>query len=172
MGTLDPDGRHFTRTPETHERQRRSALLRAQGWEWHDIATELGYNGPSGASEAARAFYARQDRQTIEDIRNEFSTKLRDLERQTREVMAHKHYVISEGQLVRGPDGQYLIDDGPIYAGIESIRKQMETALKFLPGVAAVTKVRVITDDDIRDALEAERAELAQLESDGDSAST
>ena len=87
-----------------------------------------------------------------------------------REVMAREHYVIERGldgpELVK-KDGAYLIDDGPVFTGLEIIRKQMETALKFLPGVASATKVQVITDDDIADALEAERADLDQLESGG-----
>lgn len=157
----------WDRSPESATKQARAALLRAQGKFWWEIAEELGYASESGAKEAARAFYARQDRETIQDIREEFTTKLRDLEQKAREVMARKHYIVNEGQLVRGPNGEYLLDDGPIYAGLEIIRKQMETALKFLPGVAAATKVQVITDDDIAAALEAERAELAKLERDG-----
>lgn len=166
-----PGARKFEPTPDSAERQAKAARLRAEGKFWHEIAAELGYAGPSGAREAARAFYDSVPRETIQEIRDEFSTKLRGLEQMAREVMARKHYVVCEGQLVRGPDGQYLLDDGPIYAGLEIVRKQMETALKFLPGVAATTKVHVITDDDLAAALEAERAELAELERDGNGAS-
>lgn len=164
-----PDGK-FARTPDTAEKQAKAALLRAQGKFWWEIAEELGYANESGAREAALAFYARQPVETIKEIRDEFSAKLRNLESMARDVMARKHYVVNEGQLVRGPHGEYLLDDGPIYAGLEIIRKQMETALKFLPGVAATQKVVVITDDDIAAALATERAELAELESEGDGA--
>lgn len=161
----------FARSPDSADKQARAALLRSRGVLWRDIAEELGYASPSGASEAVRAFYANQPRQTIQDIRDEFRAKLEDLERMAREVMARKHYVVNEGQLVRGPHGEYLLDDGPIYTGLEIVRKQMETALKFLPGVASATKIQVITDDDIAAALEAERDELTELEQQGDGAS-
>jgi hypothetical protein len=166
----------FVQSPEVVEKQAKAAKMRAEGYFWHEIATELGYASPSGASEAVRAFYASVPRETIQDIRDNFMTKLEGLERMAREVMARKHYVVASVPnygpvLVKDEHGEYLIDSGPIFQGLELIRKQMETALKFLPGVAAVTKVQVITDDDLDAALAAERAALIELESQGDSGS-
>ena len=152
------------------QRSAEAALLRSRGVMWKDIAAQLGYASEGAAYDAAQRFWIEQPKQTVAEIRNEFRMKLDGLEQELRAVMSRDHFVVARGE--DGPelvkkDGEYLIDDGPIVLAVDKIRALVETQLKFMPGVASATKVQVITDDDIADALEAERADLDQLESGG-----
>lgn len=167
---------HWMRDMNAAERSAEAARLRSRGVMWKDIATQLGYASPGAAYDAAQRFWVEQPKQTVAEIRNEFRMKLDGLEQELRDIIANPHYVVASvpnvgPELVKGPNGEYLIDDAPILNAVDKIRALVETQLKFMPGVASATKVQVITDDDIADALEAERSELAQLESEGDGAS-
>jgi len=158
------------------ERAATAAKLRSQGVLWREIAEQLGYASEGAAYEAAQRFWAEQPKQTVAEIRQEFRAKLEGLEQELRGVLERPHYVVASvpnlgPELVKGPNGEYLIDDAPILNAVDKIRALVETQLKFMPGVASATKVQVITDDDIADALEVERAKLAELESQGDGTS-
>jgi hypothetical protein len=172
---------HWAKDVDAAERSAQAALMRSRGMYWKDIAAQLGYASPGAAYDAAQRFWIEQPKQTVAQIREEFRMKLDGLEQELRDIIARPHYVVASvpnlgPELVKGPpdaegNAQYLIDDAPIMNAVDKIRALVETQLKFMPGVASATKVQVITDDDLADALEAERSELAQLESQGDGAS-
>lgn len=163
------DGR-FERSPDSAEKRALAAKLRAKSMPWAEVAEKAGYASAGAAHTAVAKFYAESPQQTIKEIRDEFRTKLEGLEVILRDVIDRPHYVVERGQF--GPelvmkDGEYLVDDAPILNAVDKIRALVETQLKFMPGVAASTKVQVITDDDIADALSEARAELDQLDSGG-----
>lgn len=160
----------FQKSPTAAEKRALAAKLRAQSIPWDEVARRAGYRSAGAAHTAVQTFYEEQPKQTIKEIREEFRAKLEGLEAELRNVIERPHYVVERGQF--GPelvmkDGEYLVDDAPILNAVDKIRALVETQLKFMPGVAASTKVQVITDDDIADALSEARAELDQLESGG-----
>jgi len=160
----------FVPDPDSAERRALAAKLRARGIPWKEVAAQCGYASEGAAYTAVQQFYTDQPKQTIAEIRQELRDKLEGLEGELREVIARPHYVVARGEF--GPelvekDGEYLIDDAPVINAVDKIRALVETQLKFMPGVASATKVQVITDDDVADALAEERAELDRLKSQG-----
>lgn len=168
-GSRSGNGR-FDRSPDSAAKRALAAKLRAQSLPWAEVAEKAGYASAGAAHTAVTTFYEESPQQTIKEIRDEFRTKLEGLEAILRNVIERPHYVVERG--IDGPEivyheGAALIDDAPILNAVDKIRALVETQLKFMPGVAASTKVQVITDDDIADALSEARAQLDQLKSDG-----
>lgn len=151
--------------------------MRSAGKGWQEIA-DTHFNGDLGtASRAVKKFWTDQPKETVEEIRSAMLAKLEGLEQDVRKVMAKRHYVVAEGRTVQNHGSTCLrlpinggesmcscpklIDDKPIYDGVESVRKLVETSIKLMPGVAAPTKTEVsITDDTLASEIERLRAEL------------
>jgi hypothetical protein len=99
--------------------------LRAGGASFRVIADQLGVSVSTAWECVERGLAA---------TRQEPSSKLRTLERerldrltvQAVEVLQARHLVVSAGKIVRGDDGQPLVDHGPRLAAINTLRGLME----------------------------------------------
>jgi hypothetical protein len=145
----------FRKSIEAAERRRLAAEMRSKGASWQKIADEY-YRGNAGnAFQAVKQFWAELPVETVEEIRSAMLAKLDGLETEVRAVMARRHYVISEGHVVRhhtedcDRDGRcrcpVIEDDEPIYRGVDRVRQLVETQLKLIPGLAAPSKVEQAT---------------------------
>lgn len=160
---------------DTAERREKSARMRSAGKGWREIA-DAHWGGDTGlASRQVKQWWADQPKETVEEIRSAILAKIDNLEQDVRRVMAKPHYVVAEGRIVvnHKPDCDVrkglscsakcprLIDDKPIYDGVEAVRKLVETQLKLIPGLAAPKRLEVMTDDLIAAEIERTRAEVA-----------
>lgn len=168
----------FVKTFEAAERRRLAAEARSRGVKWQDIADQWYRGDLRNAGAAVSQFWAEQPRQTVEEIRTAMVAKLEGLEELARGVMARPHYVVAEGRIVvehrddcemivTTGDGRprvcrcpKLIDDKPIYDGIDKVRQLVETQLKLIPGLAAPKRMEVLDDDAIAREIELARADL------------
>lgn len=140
----------YRRTIEAAERRALAAKMRADGVGWQKIADEY-YRGNLGnAYKAVKQFWAEQPQETVEEIRATMLAKIAGLEEDARRVMARRHYVVSEGRIIRDHRDDCerdqcscprLEDDAPVYQGIDRVRALIDTQLKLIPGLAAPTKV-------------------------------
>lgn len=175
--TPQPQGARGGYVPQVEAAERRAAAarMRSAGKRWQEIA-DTHYNGDLGtASKQVKQFWADQPKETVEEIRSAILAKIDNLEQDVRRVMAKPHYVVAEGRIVvnHKPDCNArkglscsekcprLIDDKPIYDGVEAVRKLVETQLKLIPGLAAPKRLEVMTDDLIAAEIERARAEVA-----------
>lgn len=147
-------------------------MARSKGIRWQTIADEH-WNGNIGrAHREVKRYWAEFPKETAEEMRLTILQKFEDLEREVREVMARPHYVVDKGQVVYHPHtDRPLIDDKPIYEGVDRLRNMVETTLKLVPGLAAPKRSTVqLTDDDIDKALneELEAARQAALSTEGE----
>lgn len=163
---------------EVAERRYDSATMRSKGATWQAIANKH-WNGDTGtAARAVKQFWAERPQETVEEIRAAMLAKLDGLEEEVRRVMARRHYVVAEGRIVQNHNPTTcarleangylstcscpkLLDDQPIYQGVDRVRQLVETQLKLIPGLAAPKRMEVMTDDLIADEIQRARDELA-----------
>lgn len=148
--------------------------MRARGATWKQVADEYFRGNTGNAYKGVRQFWAEQPRETVEEIRSMMVAKIEDLEAEVRAVMARKHYLISEGHIVRHHDPDAcdhssrcgcpaVEDDEPIYRGVDRVRQLVETQLKLIPGLAAPAKVEQQVEGTVSYVIQADPSELEQL---------
>jgi hypothetical protein len=163
----------YRKTIEAAERRQRAAEMRSKGATWKQVADEYFRGNTGNAWAGVKQFWTEQPRETVEEIRSMMVAKIEDLEAEVRAVMARKHYLISEGHIVRhhGDDCDRgprcgcpaVEDDEPIYRGVDRVRQLVETQLKLIPGLAAATKVESTGESTVTYVIQAEPSELEQL---------
>lgn len=167
-----PKGRFLPRS-DTQERRRLSAELKARGASWSAVAAEH-WGGDRGlAIRETNKWYAENPTEDVETTRRIIVDTIENLESVVRQVMSREHYVTSQRGLVTDAEGNPLIDDKPIYEGVDRILKMKETLLKLIPGLAAPKVTAEISEEALdaqiaagREALEREMAALSE-EDDG-----
>lgn len=156
------------RAAETVERDAKAWALRVGRATYAAIGRELGVT-----TEAARQSVQRHARslasEELAEVKQQVLAELDVFERELLDVIGRPHYVVTkDGDLVRGPDGEYLIDDAPIVAAISAALRVITERARLLGLYAptrAVQRLEVITRDAFIEHLEALEAEVAALES-------
>lgn len=131
----------FIRTPESAKRDADAADLRAQGWTYAAIATELGYHDKSDARTGIQ--------RALREIVEEPATRLRTLELSRLDamyeaamaVLERRHVTVSHGKIVYQGD-EPLIDDAPVLQAIDRLLK-IQARRAALLGLDAATKTEV-----------------------------
>jgi hypothetical protein len=159
------------RSAETMERDARAADLFRRGLSYRQIGAELGVSGHS-AFEAVRraAMDAARDSLANAEALTLMLERQQDYRRLVWRVATAKHYHVTQtGAMAKGPDGQPLIDDGPVLQAVDRLEKidDMEAKLRGLYA-AARSRVEVITED----AVDAELNRLAREIAEADHAGT
>lgn len=138
------------------ERRSKAIRLRNTGHSWYDVAKilsrEYGYyldahGEPSSAAAAmdvARALKIQRTElnQSLEEMIQLADARYDDMRRVVLQIMARPHYVIQNGGLVEGLDGEPLRDDGPVLAAIDRWLKIEERWAK-MHGVDATKELRI-----------------------------
>jgi len=151
----DGHGR-FIRTIDTAERDAECAHLRARDYTYQQIADATGFTSRTGARFAVERALARTITEPGEELRRIELMKLDALARAAWRVLEARHYLVSQGRLIRLEDGAPpLEDDGPVLQAIDRLLKISERRSKLL-GLDAPIRVGVSTIDHI----DAEIAEL------------
>jgi AraC-like DNA-binding protein len=137
----DGNGR-YTRRIETAERDAQAARLAQQRHTYQQIADELGYSSKGDAWRAVQRCRQAAIQQAGEELLASEAAHLDQLYVEALEVLARDHMVVSHGQIVRGPDGEPLLDDGPKLAAIDRLVKVRESYRKLF-GVDTAQKVNL-----------------------------
>jgi len=158
----DGHGR-FIRTIDTAERDAECARLRARDHTYQQIADTTGFTSASGARFAVERALARTITEPGEELRRIELMKLDALARAAWKVLETRHYLVSQGRLIRLEDGAPpLEDDGPVLASIDRLLKISERRSKLL-GLDSPVRMEVLTIDAIDAQLAVLDAEIAGL---------
>ena len=155
------------RTAAAMEKDAQAYDLFRRGLSYRQIAAQLDWKSAKSAFEAVRR--AARDNATdpldAEEQRQAFYDRWQDYRRTAHRVLAMRHYQSNQaGNLVTGPDGEFLIDTGPWLAALDRLVKVDDIELK-LRGLYPPARARVeIVDDEVARALvDQMEAEIAAL---------
>lgn len=132
----------YVRTPQTAERDRHAAELRAEGWKLDDIATELGFSTRSNALAAIRRALRDIVRGPAEQLLAMEAERLDTLYEEALNVLQRDHVMVSHGKVIKGDDGKPMLDDGPKLAAIDRLVRVRESYRRLL-GLDQPAKVQV-----------------------------
>lgn len=143
---------------------------RAMGWTYERIANEMGYTNASGARKAVQRAMARSWREPTDEAKTLVLTDLHRLKAEAWKVLETNHVVISQGRVVRRPNGTdedgepvftEIPDDGPVLEAIDRLLKINQEIAKIM-GLYAPTKTEHthITLDTIDAEIQALEAAL------------
>ncbi len=158
----DGHGR-FIRTIDTAERDAECARLRARDHTYQQIADTTGFTSATGARFAVERALARTITEPGEELRRIELMKLDALARAAWRVLEARHYLVSQGRLIRLEDGAPpLEDDGPVLQAIDRLLKISERRSRLL-GLDSPVRMEVLTIDAIDAQLAVLDAEIAGL---------
>lgn len=167
----DPVTNRFVKREDTAERRRLSVEMKARGASWSMVANAHWGGDRGTAMQQVKKWYADNPSEDVLTTRRLVADSLENLETIVRGVMERQHYLVDKGRIVLDLEGEPLLDDKPIYEGVDRILKLKEALLKITPGLAAPKVVAEITNDELlaqarqlRAELERERAELSTID--------
>lgn len=150
----------FCRGVAGAERDAEAAHLRAQGMSYREIAEALGYADPSGAYKAVSRALAAVPVEAVDELRAVELARLDDLTSRAWVVANKTHPVVAaNGRVVLGPDGEPLVDDGPVLHALDRLLKIAERRARLL-GLDAAKKYEVRQQVVTLDAIDAAIADL------------
>lgn len=132
----------YMRTPASAERDAEAAYLKADGLTYQQIADRLKFCDRGEAWRAVQRALAAIVRDSAEKLRAVEAAKLDELYVEALDVLSRDHVTVSHGKVVKGDDGQPLLDDGPKLQAIDRLLKVRESYRKLL-GLDAATKTEV-----------------------------
>lgn len=138
------------------QRRAKAIELKNRGLSWQQVAEQMqpAYNDSEGNPSAAFACVdvTRALKQAnkelamgLEEYREAARMRLDGLRRQVFAVLARPHYVLYQGEIVNGPDGQPLKDDGVILAAVDRLMRIEERQAK-IDGTDASEKLTIALD--------------------------
>jgi hypothetical protein len=136
-------------------RQVEALRLRANGQTFDEIGQALGITKQAAFKLVTRALEATL-REPAEQVRLLELERLDQLQLEALEVLHRRHLVVQGAKIVKGDDGQPLVDDAPILQAIATIVRLMERRSRLL-GLDAAQRHEVLT-------LDAIDQEIARLE--------
>ena len=109
------------------ERDAEAARLRAQGLAYREIAEALGYSDASGAYKSVQRALSAVPAEAVAELRAVEAARLDELTRRAWAVANKTHPVVAaNGRVVEGPNGEPLIDDGPVLHALDRLLKIAE----------------------------------------------
>jgi len=158
------------RSIETMEKDAQAADMFRRGLTYRQISAQLGYKTPSAAFTAVRraAKDAGRDSLAAAEALSLMLERHQDYRRAVYRVLTARHYQVTQaGNVVKGPDGQPLLDDAPVLNAVDRLVRIDQEEAKLLGLYApAKSRVEVITED----VVDAELADLARRVAENDAA--
>lgn len=115
----DPADRYDAAT-----KRRMAIAARLEGMTWDQVAAAAGY-ASRGAAFTAVVDAFRQERESMQhdllELRQIEDERDDDLRRRLYQIIRAEHLVVSDGQIVKGPDGVPLKDPRPILMAIDRL---------------------------------------------------
>jgi hypothetical protein len=148
----------FVPTAQTAERDAEAARMRSRGATFAEIARALGYADPSTASRAIQRALTSVRADGVEELRALEGERLDELQRRAWAILDDPGPVVSEGRVVKGPDGQPLVDAERVLKAIDRLLRISERRCKLF-GLDMPSAVRVesttVMDEEIASMLAA-----------------
>jgi hypothetical protein len=150
----DPPSQQPSNKARVAQRRARAIELKNRGLSWQQVAEQVPYLDSEGNPSAAFACVdvSRALKQAnkelsmgLEEYREAARMRLDGLRRQVFAVLARPHYVLHSGQIVNGPDGQPLKDDGVVLAAVDRLLRIEERQAK-IDGTDASEKLTIALD--------------------------
>ena len=152
----EPPNRQPSHRAMVAQRRAKAIELKNRGLSWQQVAEQMqpDYNDSDGSPSAAFACVdvTRALKQAnkelsmgLEEYREAARMRLDGLRRQVFAVLARPHYVLHQGQIVNGPDGQPLKDDGAVLAAVDRLMRIEERQAK-IDGTDASEKLTIALD--------------------------
>lgn len=159
MAKGDPPHRQPSHRAHVARRRSRAIELKNRGLTWQQVADQMVGEYPEYADAEGHASEAyacvdvsRALKQAnkelalgLEEYREAARLRLDGLRRQVFAVLARPHYVLHAGQIVHGPDGEPLKDDGVILACVDRLMRIEERSAK-IDGTDATEKLTIALD--------------------------
>ncbi|MGW2213286.1 hypothetical protein [Streptomyces sp. NPDC001781] len=156
MSRGDPPNRQPSHRAHVARRRAKAVELKNRGLSWQQVAEQMAVDYPEyldgeGAPSAATACMdvSRALKQAnkelamgLEEYRESARMRLDGLRRQVFAVLARPHYVLHAGQIVNGPDGNPMRDDGPVLAAVDRLMRIEERQAK-IDGTDASEKLTI-----------------------------
>ena len=175
-----PPGRVGSKKPtqfEVRQREVEAVKLRAQHRTYDEIAQIMGWSDESTARKAVQRALQRNEEENVEELRRVENAKIDLAEQEAWRILRTRWTKVDHGRVMYeiseeiGEDGLPkptvipMENPDPHAAALRILTKLMERRAA-LRGLDAPTRriVEVITDDDVRAATEALRAQLAELD--------
>lgn len=117
----------YERSITTAERDAQAAKLRAEGWTFQQIADEIGFPDKSQAHKAVRRALNDVIKGPAEQLLAQEAARLDTLYEEALAVLERDHLTVSHGRIIKGDDGQPILDDGPKLAAIDRLVKIRES---------------------------------------------
>lgn len=150
----------FTRTLDQAEIDADAARLRARGKSYRQIAAIMGCSAPVAHDRVRRAL-AAVPAEAVDELRTIEGERLDLLLQEAERILATNHVMVSHGRIIRGDDGEPLIDDGPKLQAIAQLRFLSESRRK-LTGADAPVKVETKVTIEETTVMDAEIRELVE----------
>lgn len=152
----DPPSHQPSHRAAVAQRRARAIELKNRGLTWQQVAEQMAphYNDTDGHPSAAFACgdITRALKQAnkelsmgLEEYREAARLRLDGLRRQVYAVLARPHYVLYKGEIVHGPDGEPMKDDGVVLACIDRLQRIEERQAK-IDGTDASEKLTIALD--------------------------
>jgi hypothetical protein len=159
----DPPSHQPSHRAAVARRRAKAIELKNRGLSWQQVADQMAAEGhyldgdgnPSAAAacvDVSRALKQanRELSMGLEEYREAARMRLDGLRRQVHAVLARPHYVLYKGEIVHGPDGNPLRDDGVVLACIDRLQRIEERQAK-IDGTDASEKLTVALERRVED---------------------
>jgi hypothetical protein len=158
------------RSVEAREKDYKALAMVQRGFTYRQIGAELGWSSTASVSLAVKRALKEISRVDPDEVVKLMRSRLDDYRRQAWRVLGTRHYVTSpSGAVARHPiTGDPLVDDGPVLQALDRLLKYDIEERKML-GVDAPTRTRVqiITEDDVDQAIRELTEKHASMEARG-----
>lgn len=152
------------------ERDYRALEMVRRGFTYRQIAAELGWSSPASVGNAVTRALKEISKVDADEVVKMMRERLDDYRRQAWRVLGRTHFVTTPtGAIVRHPDsGTPLVDDAPVLQALDRLLKYDIEERRML-GVDAPTKTRVevITESDVDQAIRELSERIAKAETEG-----
>lgn len=136
--TRGPHGR-FLRTLSQAETDAEAARLRSEGKSYRRIADLMGCSSRTAYDRVQRAL-AAVPAEAVEAVRAIEGEVLGHALGEALRILATNHVTVSHGKIIRGDDGEPLIDDGPKLQALAAIVRISESRRKLTGADVPVTQ--------------------------------
>lgn len=158
----NPRTGRFLKTLESAERDAEACRMLERGHTYQEIADALSFGSRGHAYTAIQKALAALPRESAMELRRVRSNQLNYLLYNAMQIIGATHPVVSQsGQIVRGDDGEPLVDEGPRLAAIDKARRIIMDLAKLEGTIAPVRTEAVISIDTLDAQIAALTAELA-----------
>lgn len=158
----NPRTGRLLKTLASAERDAEACRMLERGHTYQEIADALSFGSRGKAWQAVQKALAALPRESAMELRRVRTNQLNYVLYNAMQIIGRTYPVVSQsGQIVRGDDGEPLLDEGPRLAALDKARRTIMDLAKLEGSAAPVRTEAVISLDFIDAQIAALTAELA-----------